>query len=224
MNNDIRSQGLMRDTGKEMQLIRLPDEMQDWAEANKPMISRLATAIAQKPGITEGAIWDIIASESSPEWMHARSTLNSAEQQMRYVMLPENMPLGLIGKALHSEETNSAQRALQHAQAGFTIIDESLRQEATLQKLMNALKAHQHIISQSLDLSRNAASMTAAFATVAGFDTPETTETPQRKSGFNLQNGTLSYSFRETRKLMHRTSAALKSKGAVFRAKPAESV
>jgi hypothetical protein len=143
---------------------------------------------------------------------------------MHYVMLPENMPLGLIGKALHSEETNSAQRAHQNALAGFTIIDETLRQEETLQKLMNAVRSHQQIISQSLDLSRNAASMTAAFATVAGFDAPETTETPQRKSGFNLKNGTLTYSFKETRKLMHRTSSALKGKGVVFRPKPAEGV
>ena len=208
----------MKDSNREQQLIRLPDEMQDWAEANKPMISRLAGAIAQKPTISEGAIWDMIASEFSPEWMHAKSTLNSAEQQIKFVNLPENMPLGLIGKALHSEETNGAQRAHANALAGFVIIDETLRQEQVLQKLLDAVKSHQQIITQSLELSRNAASMTAAFSTVAGFDVVEMPQGPQAKSGFNMQKGTLSYSFKETRKLQHRTSAALK--GGTFRQQP----
>lgn len=209
----------MKDTVREQQLIRLPDDMQDWAEANQPMISRLASAIAQKPTLTEGAIWDMIASELSPEWMHAKSTLNSAEQHAKYVMLPENMPLGLIGKALHSEETNNASRAHANALAGFTIVDETLRQEEYLQKLLGAVKAHQQIITQSLELSRNAASMTAAFATVSGFDITEISpETPTSKSGFSLKKGTLSYSFQDTRKLQHRTSAALK--GGKFRQQP----
>ena len=209
----------MKDTVREQQLIRLPDEMQDWAEANKPMISRLASAIAQKPTISEGAIWDMIASEFSPEWMHAKSTLNSAEQQIKFINLPENMPLGLIGKALHSEETNGAHRAHAHALAGFTIIDETLRQEQVLQKLLDAVKSHQQIITQSLELSRNAASMTAAFSTVAGFDIKEISpEMPSPKSGFRMQKGTLTYSFTDTRKLQHRTSAALK--GGKFRQQP----
>lgn len=199
----------------ELQPISLPDDMQDWAQDNAPMISRLSAAIHQKPDMSEKAIWGMIASEVSPEWSHAKSSLKSAEKQMRFVHAPENMPLGLIGSALHSEETNSAQRDLAMALAGFTIIDETLRQQEDLTKLLRAVRMHQHTISQSLEISLNVADVTVAFAAVA--PAPEKAapgafvRNAVRRLPLKVQNGKLSLSFRSTQNLKSRTATALLS-------------
>ena len=202
------------DTSVENPLITLPSDMQDWAEANKPMISRLSAALAKKPSMHEGAVWDLIAAEFSPEWMHAKSNLKSAEQHVKYLALPENMPLGLIGGALQSDEVNHAHQTLAEAMAGFIIIDEQLRQHGELKSLLGAVRQHQKVVSQSLEISRKMERMTAAFATVAGLDTDDV-EAPQKNKTFSLKNGQLSLSFASTKSLRSRTSAALK--GGTFR-------
>lgn len=203
----------MKTESAELQLISLPDDMQDWAQDNAPMISRLSAAIREKPDMSEKTLWGMIASEFSPEWSHAKSSLKSAEKQMRFVHAPENMPLGLIGSALHSEETNNAQRDLAMALAGFTIIDETLRQQEYLSKLLRAVRNHQHSITQSLEISLNAADVTVAFAAVA--PAPEKAapgvfvRNAVRKLPLKVQNGKLSLSFRSTQSLKSRTAAAL---------------
>lgn len=202
------------DTSAENPLITLPSDMQDWAEANKPMISRLSSALAKKPSMHEGAVWDLIAAEFSPEWMHAKSNLKSAEQHVNYLALPENMPLGLIGGALQSDEVNHAHQTLADAMAGFTIIDEQLRQHDALKSLLGAVRQHQKVVSQSLEVSRRMERMTAAFADVASFDS-DTPEAPQKPKTFSLKNGQLSLSFASVKHLRSRTSSALK--GGTFR-------
>lgn len=183
--------------------------MEDWAEANQSMISRLSAAIHQKPKITADAIWDMVAGDYSPEWAHAKSTLKSAQQQLDYLHLPENKPLGLIGAALHSDEINSAKHAHHQALTHYTVVNEMLHQDNDLQRLMRAVKQYQQIISQSLDLSKNAASMTAAFANVSGFDMTEIAPEPSTSRGF-FGKTKLAAAFKGTGKLRHRTSAALK--------------
>jgi hypothetical protein len=198
-------------------LIRLPEELQDWADAHKPMISRLSAAIAKKPTMPEGAVWEMIAAEFSPEWMHAKSNLKSAEQQVKYLALPENMPLGLIGGALQSEETNHAHQTLAHAMADFTILDETLRQQEKLRNLLGAARKHQKTIRDSLDISRQMERMTAAFAAATGFDAEELCIEPKRNP-FSLKGGQLTLSFAGVKSLRSRTSAALK--GGSFRNQP----
>lgn len=197
------------------QPIVLPDDMQDWADANRPMISRLSAALHEKPDLGEKAIWGLIAGEYSPEWSHAKSTLNSAEAFLRHVHAPENMPLGLIGKALHSEETNAAKRELALALAGFTIIDEQLRQEVALDRLLRAAVQCQQALGQSLNISRGAADVTAAFAAVA--PAPEVSFAPEgfarsaaKKIPLRMQGGMLTLSFQNTKGLTSRTASALR--------------
>ena len=136
------------------------------------------------------------------------------EPEKRFVHAPENRPLGLIGSALHSEETNGALRDHALALAGFTIIDETLRQQEELTKLLRAVREHQYTVTQSLEISLQTADVTAAFAVVA--PAPEKKEAPGtfmrnavRKLPLKMQNGALSLSFRSTQKLKSRTAAAL---------------
>ncbi len=150
--------------------IRVPDELRDWAERHKPMISRLAQALNNKPVTNEQSLWEMLAAEYSPEWLKARESLLRAERQLDEVMNPMNRPLGLIGAALHSDETTHAERIHNICLTGFTVINENLRSEERLAKLLDALKDHAHTIHQSLELSRNAASMTAEFASVAAME------------------------------------------------------
>ncbi|MDE1150966.1 MAG: hypothetical protein PW788_00375 [Micavibrio sp.] len=151
----------------EPRMIPLPEDLRGWAEDNKPMLFRLSTVVTEKPTLSEHALWELIAAEYSPEWMHARTSLKNAQAKLDDVLSPLNMPLGLIGEALHSDETNLAKRMHTAALVGFTVINETLRAEERLSKLLDALKDHAHTIHQSLELSRNAASMTAEFASVA---------------------------------------------------------
>jgi len=151
----------------EPRMIPLPDELRDWAEHHKPMLFRLSSVITEKPALSEQAMWELIAGEYSPEWMHARTSLKNAQAKLDDVLSPLNMPLGLIGEALHSDETNLAKRMHTAALVGFTVINETLRAEERLTQLLEALKVHAHTVHQSLELSRNAASMTAEFASVA---------------------------------------------------------
>ena len=202
------------------QLIKLPAELGDWAESNRSMISRLSSAISHKPHMPEEAVWGLIASEFSPEWARAKSQLKSAEHEVHLLSLPENVSLGLIGSALDSHVTNSAYNQHAIALAVFTIVDEGLRQHDQLSSLMSAAKAHQRTIKQSLELSRAAATATAAFSkiAVAGFDIDVAPESPAAKSGFSLQKGQLGRAFQSIHKTMHRTSAAIK--GGKFQRKP----
>lgn len=204
------------------QLIKLPAELGDWAESNRSMISRLSSAISHKPSMPEEAVWGLIASEYSPEWARAKSQLKSAEHEVHLLSLPENVSLGLIGSALDSHVTNNAHNQHAIALAAFTIVDESLRQHDQLSTLLSAAKEHQRTIAESLELSRNAATMTAAFSKIAGFDIDVAPESPAAKSGFSLQKGQLGRAFQSIHKTMHRTSAALK--GGKFQRKPQSSM
>lgn len=200
------------------QTISLPAELKDWAESHGTMLNRLNDAITANPALPEAALWDIIAADASPDWTRAKKEFKDAEQQFQHVMLPENMPLGLIGKALHSEETNAAERAHIRALASFTVIDEELRQQKELKAVLHAARMHQKTICQSLELSRKVADMTAAFANVSGFDIAEI---PAQRYGMLSSKSPLRRAFSGTRKIMHRTSAALKGQPRL-RVKPAQ--
>ncbi len=99
----------------------------------------------------------------------------------------------------------------------FIIIDEQLRQHDALKSLLGAVRQHQKVVSQSLEVSRRMERMTAAFASVASLDADEVTA-PQKQKTFSLKNGQLSLSFASTKSLRSRTSSALKA--STFRAQP----
>jgi len=155
-------------------VITLPDELQDWATRNEPMISRLSAAIKIKPApLPENHLWDMIASMYSSDWTNAKATLNAAERQINHLKLPENRPLGLIGAAMHSDETVAAERQLEKALADFTILNEDLRAQVELNHLLMALVTHQATIHSSADISTQLSKVSAEFGAVAGIEGDE---------------------------------------------------
>jgi len=164
--------------------VSLPEELTDWAESNKATITRLTAAVSQKPGLNEHTLWELIAAEFSPEWELARRRLLRAEAQVKDAMRPENRPLGLIGKALHSDEINHITRLHNIALTGFTVINEDLRADTPLAELLAALRAHQQTLQQSAGLSQGLMKMAAEFdAAVSGMPL-ETPETPLANAAF----------------------------------------
>lgn len=156
--------------------IPLPGEMLDWAIQNEPLISRLSQsfAVVSTP-LPENDVWKLIAENYSGEWKDKHDELQRTEKRLAQLMAPENAPLGLVGAALHSDETNAATNQHTQALVDFTITNETLRQQEELHKLLGALLTYQDTVTKSLDLSRNAAGLTSAFGSVAALEqgTPE---------------------------------------------------
>lgn len=192
-------------------VIMLPDEMQDWATRNEPMISRLSAAIKIKPQ-HENHLWDMIASMYSSDWTNAKATLGAAERQINYLRLPENKPLGLIGAAMHSDETVAAERQLQKALADFTIVNEDLRAQVELNHLLMALVSHQQTLHGSEALSSQVAKVSAEFGAVAGlegdepadigYDFDRVSQKKPAKAEKPAAAGSLTFSFRAIGKLL----------------------
>ncbi|MEZ0262888.1 MAG: hypothetical protein ACAH80_17920 [Alphaproteobacteria bacterium] len=155
-------------------VITLPDELQDWATRNEPMISRLSAAIKLKPApLPENHLWDMIASMYSTDWTNAKATVNAAERQLTHLNLPENRPLGLIGAAMHSDETVAAERQLRKAVLDFTIVNENLRTQVELNHLLMALLDHQATLHRSAQVSSEVSNVSAEFGAVAGLEGEE---------------------------------------------------
>lgn len=203
-------------------VIMLPDEMQDWASRNEPMISRLSAAITiKKTPLNEHHLWDMIASMYSSDWTNAKATLNAAERQVNHLKLPENRPLGLIGAAMHSDETVAADRQLQKALADFTILNEDLRAQVELNHLLMALVTHQKTLHGSESLSTLASRVSAEFGAVAGvegdepadigYDFDKVSQKKPAKAQKPAAEGSLTFSFRAIGKLLGLTPAAPKA-------------
>lgn len=146
----------------------LPLDLQEWARRHEPLISRLSHSITVTAApLSESALWGIIAEHYSGDWKEKREELQRAESRLAKLMAPENMPLGLVGAALHSDETTAAEQHHTLALADFTIIDETLRQQRELHGLLGALLDYQRTLNKSLDLSRSVLDVTQAFDAVA---------------------------------------------------------
>ena len=169
---------------KTMLPIPLPVDLHDWATRHEPLISRLSQSITvTSTPLSENALWNSIAENFSGDWKEKHAELLRTEKRLAQLMAPENMPLGLVGGALHSDETNDAERKHTLALADFTIVNETLRQEPGLNKLLGALLQYQHTLSKSLDLSKTVASASAAFDTVAA---PEFASAKKPATGLSL--------------------------------------
>jgi hypothetical protein len=203
-------------------VITLPDELQDWASRNEPMISRLAAAIKMKPApLPENHLWDMIASMFSSDWTNAKATLNAAERQINHLKLPENRPLGLIGAAMHSDETVAAERQLQKALVDFTILNEDLRAQVELNHLLLALLDHQAVLHSSAQLSTQLSKVSAEFGAVAGLEGDDPADMgndfgkASRKEPAKIEKpateGSLTSAFRALGKLLGITPAVAKA-------------
>ncbi len=131
-------------------LVGLPDELLEWVEQNQDLILRIQAALKDSyANLTNDQLWEAIAANSSPEWRLARADLQDAEKTWNSLHHPAKMPLGLIGQALDSEETNSAGDRYTLSLSHFTIIDEGLRQRPDLEKLLNVLLVQKRMLGGS---------------------------------------------------------------------------
>ncbi|MBU6476069.1 MAG: hypothetical protein KGL10_00280 [Alphaproteobacteria bacterium] len=131
-------------------LIGLPDELAEWADQNRPLILRIQGALNNSyAGLTNDQLWEAIAANCSPEWQLAQAGLRAAEKEWNDLNHPANRPLGLIGQALDSEETERAGDRYALSLSHFTIIDEGLRQRPDLEKLLNVLLVQKRMLGQS---------------------------------------------------------------------------
>lgn len=149
----------------------LPVDLHDWATRHAPMISRLSQSftVTSTP-LSENALWNVIAEHFSGDWKEKHAELQRAEKRLAQIMAPENVPLGLVGAALHSNETNDVARHHALALADFTIINETLRQQEELHKLLGVMLDYQHTLAKSHGISQNLAGITQSFGAVASME------------------------------------------------------
>lgn len=149
-------------------VFEIPDHLADWARTHPRVMHHLQDALrmADAP-FTEKQLWNLIASTYSPEWSQANARLQHAEQKLATLRSPENTPLGLIGAALDGVTITSTKDEQISALAEFTVIDETLRLDDDLQKLLKELVAQQQRLEVSLGISRSVRDLHAVFEKTA---------------------------------------------------------
>lgn len=173
--------------------------MTDWSAKHRGMMEHITRAIDEADApLTEIQLWNLIARTYSPEWATARAQLQDAEQQINIHKSPENRALGAIGAALESSTINKDEEIHAATLATFTILDEELRRNPELNRLLKILHGHSQMLEESLRLSRGVADATAEFAAVASPDSVRVEYTPLQKA------------FRRAKKLLKRTSSSAK--------------
>ncbi len=148
------------DTGSQpaAPLIGLPDELAEWVEQNRELVTRVQLALTSSyANLTEEQIWEVIATACDPDppqWKNAREGLRSAQEKWDDLNHPINASLGAIGRALDSDETADASEHLAVSLSQFTIINEGLAQRKDLSTLLNVLLVQKRMVDQSATLTR----------------------------------------------------------------------
>lgn len=156
-----------------------PEVMGKKAGSMGQLISRIVRGLqdSNEP-LNEKHLWEFIAGNDSTEWQKARHLLREAENRIQHFQSDENVPLGLIGSALESDETTRAGNDYVEALASFTLIDEELRLDSELQRQFNALHAHWAMIEKSLQMAREVRALTREL---------EKLDTPPVAAGLTLR-------------------------------------
>jgi hypothetical protein len=89
--------------------------------------------------LPENTLWDMIADTWSTDWARARAHLGDAANDLYERQKPENIPLGAIGLALDAGELDQSEKRYREALADFTVINEALRQDEKLSRLLEIL-------------------------------------------------------------------------------------
>lgn len=140
---DVRPQGT---------LISLPDELAEWADQNQELVLRIQNALSETyDKLTEDQIWEVIAANSSAEWRKARADLRIVEEEWADLRRPENTPLGSIGEALDSDETNVVREKYTISLSQFTVINEGLRRREDLRNLLGVLLVQKRMLDMSTE-------------------------------------------------------------------------
>lgn len=150
--------------------ITIPNELAEWAAQNQEFVARIQSSLSNihADAVTEEQLWETIAEASSPEWTEAKESLNRANHRWADLNSPEKKPLGPIGHALDSDETNAAGEQLASSLADFTVINEGLRQRGDLNRLLGVLLVQKRLLEKSAERARDVKKATEAFAAVAG--------------------------------------------------------
>jgi hypothetical protein len=196
--------------------LQIPVDLRDWAHRHEPRISILSQSIkGTSTPLTENAVWHRIAEAFSGEWKDKHTELQRTEKRLAHLNAPENMPLGLVGAALHSDEINDATDKHTLALVDFTIVNEDLRQQRELHTLLGALLHYQQTVTQSMHVSRDVAAASDQLDLVAGI-TPEAGKAFGKTAAKKPEKAGLSLSFKSfAAKLLRKPGAqpAPKSKG-----------
>jgi hypothetical protein len=114
-----------------------------WADDNADFLSALHHKMAQNgygvKKLPENTLWDMIADTWSTDWARARTHLGDAANDLYERQKPENIPLGAIGLALDAGELDQSEKRYREALADFTVINEALRQDEKLSRLLEIL-------------------------------------------------------------------------------------
>jgi hypothetical protein len=180
-------------TGQQDSDALLPPEMKDWGQNNPHVMEHIRKALkeAESP-LTEIQIWNLIARTSSPEWTEARARLLRAEQRIAIHESQEYRPLGAIGIALESDSVNEELNNHSLAMAQFTIIDEALREDPDLRRLLAALSKNQRMLEESVRATQEAARMNTVLPAPATTDKSGASALSPLKKAFVLARRMLS--------------------------------
>jgi hypothetical protein len=143
------------------QWIRPSEDIEKWTVQNEDMAARLQAALLKSPKpLSELQLWEALAGACSPEWLAARTALSRAEKTLAILTSPAFAPLGLIGGALDSHETNEANGNFNQSLIQFTLINETLRSRADLNRLLGVLLVQQQTLYATEAISLQAKEMT----------------------------------------------------------------
>jgi len=150
-----------------------------WGEANTDFIAALEHKMGQtSKTITEAALWDMIADTWSADWGKARAQLGDAATDLFERQKPENIPLGSIGMALDAGALGESEKRYSEALAIFTIINEELRQDENLSKLMAVICDVQTTLNESSAISKQTQKLNNSFKVA---DKKKTRATAEKK-------------------------------------------
>lgn len=115
----------------------------NWAVEHADFLTALTHKMTQSghpaKKLTENTVWDLIADTWSPDWAQAKTQLGIAANDLFERQKPENIPLGAIGLALDAGELDQSEKRYRDALADFTVINEALRQDTQLSRLLETI-------------------------------------------------------------------------------------
>jgi hypothetical protein len=136
----------------------LPEEFAEWVSHNAEFITRIQQGLRSSYAeeLTPQKLMGIILTASNdPAFVQAQHDMQEAKKELDLRDDPLNKPLGLIGRALESEELSGVRKRYDDALASYTIISEGLLEHRPdLAKLLNVLLVQKRMIDQSIARTR----------------------------------------------------------------------
>lgn len=139
----------------------------DWAVENADFLTALTHKInqggTQAKKLSENAAWNMIADTWSPDWAQAKTQLGVAANDLFERQKPENVPLGAVGLALDAGEMDKSEKRYRDALADFTVINEELRQNLHLSRLLETICEIADTVEASQDVTAKTQKLNNSF-------------------------------------------------------------